>query len=261
MNNRPIKKLDALVCDLDGTLLHSQKEAIAVEGRTRASFISQDAALVLSDISQIFPIVIATGRNSASVYKLVRKLPNVKFSGFVLENGFVAKNKIDDESTLKSVHDWDKIASLFPEWERLPFYENCVGFVFNFDKNDIDRGAIDLKLEYAKSILEQNGYNYPVYKEIRKIFIYPDHVDKMKGLALLGINPYIVMGDGTNDIQIMEQSTFAITLSSGASKLKEIVNKKNGFCSMQEEHNAAFEMLEFAYNKIKGLLEIQKLSG
>ncbi|MBF0573312.1 MAG: HAD hydrolase family protein [Desulfamplus sp.] len=259
MDNRPIKKLDALVCDLDGTLLHSQKEAIAVEGRTRASFISQDAALILSDISQIFPIVIATGRNAASVYKLVRKLPNVKFCGFVLENGFVAKNKIDDESTLKLVDDWDKIASLFPEWERLPFYENCVGFVFNFDKSDIDRDAIDLKLKDAKSILEQNGYNYPVYKERRKIFIYPDHVDKMKGLALLGINPYIVMGDGTNDIQIMQQSTFAITLNSGASELKEIVSKKDGFCSMQEEHNAACEMLEFAYNKIKSLLEIQKL--
>ncbi|MBF0229157.1 MAG: HAD hydrolase family protein [Desulfamplus sp.] len=251
MNNRPIKKLDALVCDLDGTLLHSQKEAIEVEGRTRASFISQDAALILSNISQIFPIVIATGRNSASVHKLVSKLPNVKFSGFVLENGFVAKNKIDDESTIKSVDDWNEIASLFPEWERLPFYENCVGFVFNFDQNDIDRGAIDLKLKYAKSILEQNGYNYPVYKERRKIFIYPDDVDKMKGLALLGINPYIVMGDGTNDIQMMQQSTFSITLSSGASELKEIVSKKDGFCSMQIEHQAAYEMLNFAYNIVK----------
>ncbi|MBF0234276.1 MAG: HAD hydrolase family protein, partial [Desulfamplus sp.] len=82
----------ALVCDLDGTLLHAEQEAIAVPGRTRASFLSADAALLLAKISRIFPVVIATGRNAMSVHKLVRQLPDVEFSGFVLENGFVVKD-------------------------------------------------------------------------------------------------------------------------------------------------------------------------
>lgn len=241
--------LNALVCDLDGTLLHSQKESIAVPGRTCSSFLSKDAAQLLAKISRIFPVVIATGRNSNSVYKLVSQLTDVIFSGFVLENGFVRKQFI--ENKLARNPEWDEIAALFPDWERLPFYENCTGFVFSFDQKDIDAMKIDLLAQYAEKILMEHGYTYPVYKERRKIFIYPGHVDKMRGLAPLGIHPYIAMGDGINDLQMMQESDFALTLNSGAPELKELVKQKGGFCSMQTSHNASCEMLEFAYEKIK----------
>ena len=273
ITNKLSENYNALVCDLDGTLLHVKPESIAVPGRTRASFLSADAALLLAKISQIFPVVIATGRNAKSVHKLVSQLPDVRFSGFVLENGFVVKHEIDDKNIVRgkiqsqtnNIHmnskiinnpewkkqdDWDKIADLFPDWERLPFYENCAGFVFPFDQDDIDRMVINTKVEHAQKILDKHGYNYPVYKEKRKIFIYPGHVDKMKGLALLGVHPYIAIGDGTNDLEMMQQSTVSVTLNSGSSELKEIVKQKNGFCSMQTEHNAACEMLEFAYWKL-----------
>ncbi|MBF0301667.1 MAG: HAD-IIB family hydrolase [Desulfamplus sp.] len=261
----------AVVCDLDGTLLHSPQEAIKVPGRTRASFFSADASILLEKISKIFPVVIATGRNSNSVYKLVSQLPDVRFIGFVLENGFVVKHAIDDTLTAESktanhndnIHlnyktinnpereikeDWNKIAALFPDWERLLFYENCAGFIFDLSQNEIYKMAIDAKLKHAQRVLAENGYSYPVYKEKRKIFIYPGHVDKMRGLELLGVHPYIAMGDGENDLQMMQQSTIAVSLDSGASELKEIVMQKNGFWSMKREHEAACEMLEFAYN-------------
>lgn len=265
--------LNAIVCDLDGTLLHGQQETIAVPGRTRASFLSENAASLLGQISQIFPVVIATGRNANSVHKLVSQLPRVSFSGFVLENGFVVKNRIvggindgietghcchvdfanSHNREIKSVTDWDKIAALFPDWERLPFYENCAGFIFPFDQNEIDTMAINIKVKLAQKVLAENEYNYPVYKEKKKIFIYPGDVDKMRGLAFLGFHPYISIGDGSNDLQMMQQSTVAITLDSADPELKEIVRKKNGFCSMQREHDATCEMLEFAYSMVKEL--------
>ncbi|MBF0203496.1 MAG: HAD hydrolase family protein [Desulfamplus sp.] len=265
--------INALVCDLDGTLLHSEQEAIPVQGRTRASFLSKNAALLLGKISQIFPVVIATGRNGNSVYKLVSQLPDVQFKGFVFENGFVAKHKIGDNQItaydwipvtpnnenqqcifMVKVAIWNKIAALFPDWERLPYYENSVGFVFPFDKKDIDSGAMDRVAGHAEKILKENGYNYCVHKETKKLFIYPGHVDKMKGLALLRVHPYIAMGDESNDLQMMQQSNFPITLNSCASEVKDLIKQKNGFCSMQTSHNAACEMLEFAYEKIKNIV-------
>ncbi|MBF0468859.1 MAG: HAD hydrolase family protein [Desulfamplus sp.] len=283
---------NALVCDLDGTLLHAEQEAIAVPGRTRASFLSADAALLLAKISRIFPVVIATGRNAMSVHKLVSQLPDVEFSGFVLENGFVVKhgiyasnnsssasdisdsdiddskiaqNRIDDSEhsgDKNSFAEWDKIAALFPDWERLPFYENCVGFIFSSGQTDspLNQVDIDSMAQYAEIILMENGYNHPVYKEKRKIFIYPGHVDKTRGLAFLGVHPYIAMGDGSNDLQMMEQSTLPVMPDSGVNELKEIVMQKKGFCSMQSSHRASFEMLEFAYEKIKAITENKAIS-
>lgn len=244
---------NALVCDLDGTLLHSQQEAIAVPGRTRSSFLSENAALLLAKISRIFPVVIATGRNARSVDKLVSQLPDVRFSGFVLENGFVVREKIDDKITISS--QWERVAALFPDWERLPFYENCAGFIFSSGKADsqINRVDIESRAQYAEKILIRSGYNYLVYKEKRKLFIYSGSVDKMRGLALLGVHPYIAMGDGSNDLEMFQQSDCPVGLISGAPELKEIVIQKNGFCSMQSSHSATCEMLEFAYEKIKAI--------
>ncbi|MBF0112968.1 MAG: HAD hydrolase family protein [Desulfamplus sp.] len=253
------ERYKAIVCDLDGTLLHGIRAKIAVPGRTRSSFLCKDAALLLKKIGQILPIVIATGRNANSVYKLIRELPDVRFSGFVLENGFVVKNSVDDRATYKpnlqnhqkNQVDWDKIAALFPDWERLPFYENCAGFVFNFNTNEINSMSINEKAKYAQKILKQNGYNYPVYKEKRKVFIYLGNVDKTKGLALLGVNSYIAIGDGENDIELLHKSSCPITLKSGCFKLQKIVEQKNGFCSIKQGHQAAVEMLECAYNLVR----------
>lgn len=161
----------------------------------------------------------------------------------------MVRNHLNDKDPNYSINEkWDKIAALFPDWERLPFYENCAGFVFNFTQKDIDAIAIDTKVKHAQQVLTQNGYTYPVYKEKRKVFIYPDHIDKMRGVKLLGFYPYIAIGDGSNDLQLMQQSTIPVMPNSGAPELKEIVVQKNGFCSMKMEHAASFEMLDFAYN-------------
>ncbi|SLM29399.1 hypothetical protein MTBBW1_1790024 [Desulfamplus magnetovallimortis] len=75
-------------------------------------------------------------------------------------------------------------------------------------------------------------------------------MDKMRGLAILGVHPYIAMGDEINDIQMLQASTFPVTSCSGVDKLKRIVKYKNGFCSMKSSHEAAFEMLHFAYKTL-----------
>lgn len=245
IQNKPNRDIDAVVCDLDGTLLHPQQGAIAVKGRSAYSFLGKDTALLLAKISRVFPLVIATGRNAVSTGRLVRQLPDVVFSGFVLENGFVIKQNIDD--TIRYNTKWDKIAAFFPDWERLEFYENCAGFIPPPTQRETAKKT-------AEAVLRKNGYNDLVYKENRKIFIYPGTVDKMRGLSILGIHPYIALGDQINDIEMMKESTCPAMPDSGAAELKNIVDEKKGFCSLLTSHDAAREMLEFAYKKIQTTL-------
>lgn len=241
VKNRPDRIVNAVVCDLDGTLLHHQEESIAVMGRTGMSFLGKEAALLLAKISRVFPLIIATGRNATSTSKLVKQLPNVAFSGFVLENGFVVKQNIDD--IIDYNPKWDKIAALFPNWERLPFYENCAGFVPPSTQRECAK-------KIAEALLKENGYHDLVYREHRKIFIYPGTIDKMRGLAILAVHPYIAMGDQINDIQMIKESTWAAMPDSGAAELKTIVQQKKGFCSLLTYHDASREMLDFAYKKV-----------
>ncbi len=241
ITKKPERTINALVCDLDGTLLFPYKEAISVKGRSAVSFLGKDTALLLAKISQIFPLVIATGRNAVSTGRLVKQLPDVVFSGFVLENGFVVKQNIND--TVRGSTKWDKIAQFFPNWERLEFYENCAGFIPPPPQRPMAK-------EKAEIILKENGYSDLVYRENKKIFIYPGTVDKMRGLSILGIHPYIAMGDQINDLQMIQKSTWPVIPDSGVAELKTIVKQKKGFCSMYTFHDASREMLEFAYKKI-----------
>jgi hydroxymethylpyrimidine pyrophosphatase-like HAD family hydrolase len=247
IKDNPGVNINAVVCDLDGTLLHSREEAIGVKGRSGISFLGKDAALLLAKISRVFPLVIATGRNAVSTAKLVKQLPDVVFSGFVLENGFVVKQNIHDifnnNNTNYNNAKWEKIAQLFPNWERLPFYENCAGFIPPPTQRDQAKKT-------AEIILKENGYYDLVYKENRKVFIYPGTVNKMRGLSILGIHPYIAMGDQINDLQMINESTCPVMPDSGAAELKIIVKEKKGFCSLLTSHEAAHEMLDFTYKKI-----------
>ncbi|MCP3943829.1 MAG: HAD hydrolase family protein [Desulfobacteraceae bacterium] len=241
IKKNPGSNINGVVCDLDGTLLYSKKEAIGVKGRSGISFLGKETARLLAKISRIFPLIIATGRNAVSTARLVKQLPDVRFKGFVLENGFVVKENIHD--IVGKEPKWEKIARLFPDWERLPFYENCVGFIPPPTQR---AGAKTM----AEMILKKNGYCDLVYGENKKIFIYPGAVDKMRGLLILGIHPYIALGDEINDLQMIQESTCPVIPDSGVGQLKTIVTAKNGFCSLLTSHEAARDMLDFAYKKI-----------
>ncbi len=240
-----VKNKYAVVCDLDGTLLYPEKEAIAVNGRSGVSFMARDTALLLARISRLVPLVIATGRNAVSTQRLVKELPRVHFAGFVLENGFTVKKNI-----FASIHyrkKWENIASLFPSWERLRFYENCVGFI----PPDAER---ETAAESATRLLQATGFNVHVCREHKKIFIYPGRVDKMRGIAMLGVEPYIAMGDAINDLQMLAESFCPVTRQQSIEPLKAIVAQKNGFCSSLHSHGAACDMLEFTYRKILNVI-------
>ncbi|MFV9646332.1 MAG: hypothetical protein ACNYWU_10970 [Desulfobacterales bacterium] len=233
--------VNALSVDLDGTLLYAEPEIIPVRGKSGFRYLAESAAQLLIKISKIMPVVIATGRNALSVKRLTVQLPNVRFGGFVLENGFVVKGSLDCESRLEN--EWDFIIDLLPDWERLPGYENCLGLIPPENRND--------PINVVRQILGETGKAGYVYSESRKIFIYPGVPNKMSGLHRLRIHPYATLGNDLNDLQMLKNSSCPVTLSAACVQIKNIVKEKNGYCSSLSSHAATEDMLAWTYNKLQ----------
>lgn len=226
-----------LVVDLDGTLLHPEPEAIAVPGRSSYRYLSRTAADLLAQISELIPTAIATARNAQNIKQLVNQLPNVRFCGFVTENGLVAKIYLDDEPAAKS--EWNAVANLLPDWLQLTGYENCLGLI------------PPKSLENAETVLRntllQSGRDGYVYLDGHKIFVYPSIPSKLAGVRSLGFNPLIALGNDLNDLDVLSASCYTATLSTAHEQVRDVVKRKGGYCSSLVSHAATEDLLLWTY--------------
>ncbi|MEZ4525144.1 MAG: HAD hydrolase family protein [Desulfobacterales bacterium] len=120
--------MKALIVDLDGTLVHAEPGEIPVPGFSGCRYMARRSAELLAEISQKLPVIIATGRNARSVGGLTDQL-DISFSGFVLENGMIARTSLYAH-TENPEDEWAEIARQFPDWRRISGYENCLGMAF-----------------------------------------------------------------------------------------------------------------------------------
>ncbi len=229
--------------DLDGTLLHPEPEAIPVPGTSGFRYLSGKSAELLLQISRSLPVLIATGRNARSVAKLTGRLDQISFSGFVMENGHVTRTELLRTDKPDGNDDWGLVARRLLGWERLPGYENCLGLFFPCDEKNPEDVAADA--------LKQTGKTGFIYREPRKIFIYPSAPDKLAGIHALGFDPFIVLGDESNDIGMLRASPHPATLAAACEVVKEHVRANNGYCSPLSSHSAAEDMLAYALEKIE----------
>lgn len=227
--------------DLDGTLLHLQPERIEVPGATVSSYLSSTALDLLQQLGQRSSLVIATARNSYSVTKLVSQLPDVCISGFVMENGLVARPQLDRHPD--HLPPWEDIAQELSHWRRLLGYEACLGLV----PPKTERNAFEILSELVASSREPGV----IYRDRHKLFVYPYLPNKHQGLEKLGFSPWMALGNDTNDLELMQASPYLGTLSDATGDIKAVVNAKNGFCSQQTGHDGTVELLEWALETIK----------
>ncbi|MBH8577038.1 HAD hydrolase family protein [Nostocaceae cyanobacterium CENA369] len=242
-------KQQVLVVDLDGTLLHPEPEAIAVPGRVSYRYLSQKSANLLADISKLIPIVIATARNAQNVKQLVQQIPDVCFWGFVTENGLVAKFHLDE--TPRTTSNWNAVTNLLPNWSQLTGYENCLGLIAPkyFENSD----------SFLRKILFENDITGYVYLDGHKIFIYPSMPSKLKGIQFLKFFPLITLGNDLNDLNILNASHYTATLSTAHEEVKEVVNRKGGYCSSLNSHAATEELLLWTYELVTSILKYSNL--
>ncbi|MBM9518289.1 HAD hydrolase family protein [Desulforhopalus vacuolatus] len=230
----------AVIVDLDGTILHRELAKFQVKGRSGVACFSKKSSELLLSISQIAPVIIATGRNASSVKKFTDQVPDIQFSGFILENGLVVRDSL---YVGKNTSDkWRYVYDRVPAWESLTGYENCLGLI----PPEQFRNPVD----HIKKIVKDSGENWYIYPEKHKIFIYPQLPDKTKGLSSFNIDPFIALGNENNDLQMLSTCSIPVTLQDSSPQIKDLVTKKNGYCSLQSSHLGTEDMLTWVYNKL-----------
>ncbi|MCP4107445.1 MAG: HAD hydrolase family protein [Desulfobacteraceae bacterium] len=235
MMNNLRKKVIAV--DLDGTLLHPEPEAISVLGMSGYQYLSKTAADTLAQVSRIMPVVIATGRNARSVQKLVSQLDHVNFCGFVMENGYVSKTSLDNND-IPGEDEWEEVTSMLPDWERLVNYEKILGLIAPPYVENPREALLD-----ALACKGKTGY---LYQEKHKMFVSPSFPSKLQGISDLGYDPFIVIGDELNDLDLLRAGSYPATLTTAHKDVKQLVRKRNGYCSPLASHAAAEDLLEWA---------------
>ncbi len=227
--------MKVLVVDLDGTLLHAEPGEIPVRGRSGYRYMSKTAGNILARISETLPVVIATGRNAQSVGRLVEHLGHVRFRGFVLENGMVARKRLQGHGAGEDA--WAAVMEMLPGWERLEGYENCLGVIPPLSVQDPSARMLE-----ALSLTGKAGCLYP---ERHKLFVYPSFPSKLAGARSLGIEPYIALGNDLNDLDILSAASHCATLISAHEEVKRRIGDKDGYCSPLSSHAASQDLLSW----------------
>lgn len=233
-------KNKAVAVDLDGTLVHTVPGEYTLPGRSRDCYVSRKTVALLGRISQQIPTFITTGRNAPSVRKLTDQIPEVRFAGFVLENGFVVKKDLNCPDPQKKK--WKFADRVPPDWEPIPGHERSAGFILPKKQKN--------PAELVRNLLEETQEQGYISFQHPKIFVYPQEPDKMQGLAEFNVRPHIALGNDINDTQLMQASIYPVTLQTAHSSIREIVKQKNGYCSPFAGHAAAEDMLHRACSKL-----------
>ena len=189
------------------------------------------------------PVVIATGRNAKSVNKFICRLDNNIFSGFILENGLIARNFLFGPKTARDGEMEKYVKTMLKGWEKIPGYEKCIALT----------PPLWLKNPHMhiKRLMTLSKKSWHIYKENNKFFIYPFFPTKLSGIRALNFKPHIVLGDGKNDMDMLSKAEYAGTLASAHKDIKNLVKEKEGYCSPLESHGGTEDLLKWAYKILK----------
>ncbi len=238
-----------LAVDLDGTLLHSEPAELAIPGLSGVQYMSRTSADLLREIARRLPVIIATGRNAHSVGRVLHHLNGISFQGFVLENGLLTRPRLFSKGGPTRQDPWEPICRRLPRWRRLHDYENCLGLVFP-ESEAFPRAAVETALTEA-------GIAGHIRCETRKLFVYPTPPSKRVGIRAFNVEPFIVLGDEWNDIDLLEASPHPGTLASAHSDVRRTVQSKRGYCSRWSSHAGTEDLLRWAADIARSAFESQ----
>jgi hypothetical protein len=227
-----------LAVDLDGTLLHSEPAELAIPGLSGIQYMSRTSAELLREIAGILPVIIATGRNARSVGRVLHHLNGIPFQGFVLENGLLTRPRLCSKGGPIRQDPWEPICRRLPQWRRLRDYESCLGLVFP-ESEAFPRAAME-------TVLAEAGIAGHIRCETRKLFVYPTPPSKRAGIRGFNVEPFIVLGDEWNDIDLLEASSHPGTLASAPADVRRTVRFKGGYCSRWSSHAGTEDLLRWA---------------
>ncbi len=240
---------NAVVLDLDGTVLHAPQAELAVFGRTEYRYMSAGTAGLLAEISRMLPVIIATGRNARSAGRLISQLTDIRFAGFVLENGMIARREMwmPQNDPRRCPAPWESVREKLPRLDLMPGYEDSLALRIpdHISPADIDPAA------EVRSALAACGCTGHYYREGRKIFVYPRSPSKLRAVQSLGFFPFIMLGDYLNDLDAMEAAAHCGTLPTAHEKALRLVRRKGGCLTAGTDHAGSEELLRWAVELLR----------
>ena len=215
-------------------------------GVSGVQYMSRRAADLLEQIARCLPVIVATGRNARSVHRVLNHLEGIAFHGFVLENGLLSRSSLIPEKDPEDCippnptkrDPWKPICRRLPGWRRLENYENCLGLVFPESEASPERAV--------EKALKETGITGHVRLEPRKVFVYPTPPSKRFGIRSFNVEPFIVLGDEQNDIDLLKSSTHPGTLASAHIQVRRTVETRGGYCSRFSFHAGTEDLLRWA---------------
>ena len=233
----------ALVLDLDYTLLHLEglPGAIEVPGRTRSAYLAPGTASALSDLSDLYDVVLATARSWHGTEPVVEGLARrgVAVSGVVLEDGALLGSPGDYRPT-EPGRPWDRLrtelegaAGGLPEFSWQEDFEACL---VARAASPEEAAPLLTALRPAALALDPT---LRLFRDGRKVYVTGGEADKWTALvALLGDRAAGAagIGDGANDACWLSRVARPCTFAGAAPEVVALVRERGGPVSEEWGH-------------------------
>lgn len=228
--------------DLDGTIVFAEAAEIAIPGRSRYSYLSKKSGDLLAHLSQACRLYVATARNASSVRTLSALLPNVRFSGFIMECGHVCRKDVCTifQSSNERHGLQQLLKSKLVDWDFVDGYEQIICAVPS-------ASTTDAPFSLRKLLLEHPSFSrWLVQTERHKTFLFPSISCKLSGLRSMGVDVLdIAAGDDQNyDASMLSAAILPCTLESADESLVSLVRQRNGLVIDGRSHAGAEALLQ-----------------
>jgi hydroxymethylpyrimidine pyrophosphatase-like HAD family hydrolase len=237
---------EALVLDLDGTLVHTEvvDHAIVVPGRTQNAYVSNQTVSTLFRLRRRFDIIIATARSWDGAKEVVSGLENagIRVSGLVLEDGALVGERTA-YAPLTCEVDWQSLRHLI-QYDAIPFkwqsdFKGCL-----VARTETTQESTQLERDF-REILKAN-LNLRVFRDGRKVYVTHARATKLIALkTLLGdrFDTAVGVGDGFNDLCWLQEIGTPCTFGTAVTDVVKTVTANGGIFFTEASHSGINKVL------------------
>ena len=244
-----MKKL-AFVTDLDGTINHAAPlpDGLLIRGRRTDSYLSRQTLALLLELAKLTDVYIATGRSLAGTADFREHFAEagLRIAGWILEHGAVIdQHPAWQESVLADID----LAAVRSQLEELAQQH---GWAMKMESESSHQAVLRCAVRepvFLKHLSARLADQFRIVAEPGKIVFVPKQGEKYAAFqALFGTTHCITCaaGDSPDDLTLLQQATFPLTLAGAAPVVQQSVRQHGGFIAASAGHAGTAAMLEAA---------------
>lgn len=249
----------AFVFDLDGTLNHAETlpDGLPIRGRTTDSFMSRQALTLLLELAELTDLYVATGRSLASTADFRKHFAaaGLRISGWILEHGAIVEQHPEWQERILAGIDLADLKSQIKEFGQRN------GWGVDLEKEGSHQAVLRYtvgKPEQATAFLaclsDLLNNQFRVVAEPCKIVLIPKQAEKYAAFQTVFGKTHCLCcaaGDTLDDLTLLKNAAFPLTLHSAYSPLLRLVQQRGGFAAASAGHEGTVAMLEAAVLQFK----------